>query len=64
MRTLLRNEQWKRIEHMLPGKVGEEPGDNDRAADISAAPWHQVGAVRLNPSTGACHALRTRLDTA
>lgn len=51
MRTLLRNEQWKRIEHLLPGKPGD-PGrhgeDNRRFVEAvlwisrTGAPWRDL----------------------
>lgn len=46
MRTLLKNEQWKRIEHMLPGKAGD-PGR--RAEDNR----HFVEAVLWIARTGS-----------
>jgi transposase len=40
MRTLLRNEQWKRIEHMLPGKVGDPGGRaSDNRLFVEAVLW-------------------------
>jgi transposase len=51
MRTLLRNEQWKRIEHLLPGKPGD-PGrhgvDNRQFVEAvlwiarTGAPWRDL----------------------
>jgi transposase len=40
MRTLLKNEQWKRIEHMLPGKAGD-PGrrGEDNRKFVEAVLW-------------------------
>lgn len=48
MRTLLRNEQWQRIKHLLPGK----PGDPDRRGEdnrqfVEAVLWiSRTGAPR------------------
>ncbi len=40
MRTLLRNEQWKRIEHMLPGKPGDPGGrGRDNRLFLEAVLW-------------------------
>jgi|ERR1039457_2867670 transposase len=40
MRTLLRNEQWKRIEHMLPGKVADPGGrGEDNRLFVEAVLW-------------------------
>ena len=51
MRTLLRNEQWKRIEQMLPGKPGDPGGrgrDNRQFVEAvlwisrTGAPWRDL----------------------
>jgi transposase len=40
MRTLLRNEQWRRIEHMLPGKPGDPGGrSTDNRLFVEAVLW-------------------------
>ena len=40
MRTLLKNEQWKRIEHMLPGKPGDPGGQaEDNRKFVEAVLW-------------------------
>lgn len=40
MRTLLRNEQWRRIEHMLPGKPGDPGGrGKDNRLFVEAVLW-------------------------
>ena len=40
MRTLLRNEHWKRIEHLLPGKPGDPGGQGrDNRQFVEAVLW-------------------------
>jgi transposase len=40
MRTLLRNEQWKRIKHLLPGKPGDPGGQGrDNRQFVEAVLW-------------------------